>query len=177
MDQQGKERGGTAKAEGLLVDLENLPFETDRGIGAEAALGLLVLETDQTIEDEFRFLLPESGVSLYGARLHNDALITPETLARMEELIAPTTRLLAPAVELGAIGFACTSGALVIGEAAVAARVREARPGTKVTDPVSAARAALETLGARRIALLTPYVRRINESLGPRSRRAAWRSR
>ena len=165
MDQATRQGAESSTAGGLLMDLENLPFATDRGIGAEAALGLLVLETDQTIEDEFRFLLPETGIALYGARLHNDARITPETLAEMEKLIAPTTRLLTPAVELDAIGYACTSGALVIGEAKVASRVREARPGVAVTDPVSAARAALEALGARRVALLTPYVRRINENL------------
>jgi maleate isomerase len=165
MDQMTREKTVASKPGGLLVDLENLPFETDRGIGAQAALGLLVLETDQTIEDEFRFLLPETGVALYGARLHNEALITPETLAEMEALIAPTTRLLTPAVDLDAIGFACTSGALVIGEEKVASRVREARPGMKVTDPVSAARAALGALKVRRIALLTPYIRRINENL------------
>ena len=34
-----------------------------------------------------------------------------------------------------------------------------------MTDPVTAARAALDALKVRRIALLTPYVRRINESL------------
>ena len=34
-----------------------------------------------------------------------------------------------------------------------------------MTDPVTAARAALGALKVRRIALLTPYVRRINESL------------
>jgi maleate isomerase len=163
MDQPNGTAGTAQRA--LLVDLENLPFSTDRGIGAEAALGLLVLETDQTIEDEFRFLLPAAGVSLYGARLHNDAHISPETLAEMEKLIVPTTRLLAPAVALGAVGFACTSGALVIGEEKVAARVREARPKVAVTDPVSAARAALTALGARRIALLTPYVREINVRL------------
>jgi maleate isomerase len=166
MDQLTAEKARAAGDDGgLALDLENLPFETDGGIGTEAALGLLVLETDQTIEDEFRFLLPETGVALYGARLHNDARITPETLAEMEKLIVPTARLLPTAVELGVIGFACTSGALVIGEDKVAERVREARRGVKVTDPVTAARAALAALGARRIALLTPYVRRINVSL------------
>jgi maleate isomerase len=165
MDQPTPEKAGTSGAKGLLVDLENLPFDADAGIGAEAALGLLVLETDQTIEDEFRFLLPETGVALYGARLHNDARITPETLAEMEKLIVPTTNLLPAAVVLGSIGFACTSGALVIGEAQVAKRIGEARAGANVTDPVTAARAALAALGAKRIALLTPYVRRINERL------------
>lgn len=156
---------GDAAGASLTINLEDLPFDTDAGIGSEAALGLLVLETDQTIEDEFRFLLPEVGVSLYGARLHNDAQITPEKLREMEALLAPTARLLPSAVELRVIGFACTSGALVIGEDTVANRIREVRPGVAVTDPVTAALAALGALGAKRVALLTPYLRRINESL------------
>ncbi len=166
MDQETLERKSAASGPGgLIVDREMMAFETDGGIGTKAALGLLVLETDQTIEDEFRFLLPESGVALYGARLHNDAKITPETLAEMEARVVPTVNLLPAAVDLGVIGFACTSGALVIGEGKIAERVREARPAVPVTDPVTAARAALDALKVRRIALLTPYVRRINESL------------
>ncbi|MBV9738266.1 MAG: aspartate/glutamate racemase family protein [Hyphomicrobiales bacterium] len=172
MDQEILERKSAAVRDGLIVDRENMEFAMDGGIGTKAALGLLVLETDQTIEDEFRFLLPESGVALYGARLHNDATITPETLAEMEARLVPTVNLLPAAVEFGVIGFACTSGALVIGEQKVAERVREARAGMRVTDPVTAARAALGALGVRRIALLTPYVRRINESL-----RAAFQAR
>ncbi|MBV9136241.1 MAG: hypothetical protein JO357_04205, partial [Hyphomicrobiales bacterium] len=53
MDQDILERKGAADRDGLLVDRENMEFETDGGIGTKAALGLLVLETDQTIEDEF----------------------------------------------------------------------------------------------------------------------------
>jgi maleate isomerase len=173
MEQETLERKSAAgDGDGLLVDRENMEFATDGGLGTKAALGLLVLETDQTIEDEFRFLLPETGVSLYGARLHNDARITPETLAEMEARVVPTVNLLPAAVEFGVIGFACTSGALVIGEEKIAGRIREVRPAIPVTDPVTAARAALDALRVGRIALLTPYVRRINESL-----RAALRAR
>lgn len=146
----------------LDVDLERLPFETDRGIGARAALGLLVLETDQTIEDEFRAIWPREGVALYAARLHNDAQITPQTLKEMEALIAPTTRLLPFMVELSVVAFACTSGSLVIGERRVAELIHGVRPGAQVTDPVTAAIAALRATGVRRVALLTPYVREIN---------------
>ncbi|WGF89018.1 maleate cis-trans isomerase family protein [Marinivivus vitaminiproducens] len=148
----------------LAVDREHMAYRTDGGIGARANLGLLVLGIDQTIEDEFRAALPDDGVALYGARLHCDAAITPENLRRMEDRIAPAARLLPP-VDIGVIGFACTSGALVIGEAAVAERVREALPGVAVTDPVTAALAAFRSLGAKRVALLTPYVRAINTSL------------
>lgn len=150
------------RAGGLEVDLEGLPFETDRGIGSRAALGLLVLETDQTIEDEFRAIWPDQGVALYAARLHNSPQITPETLAEMEGLIAPTTKLLPFMVDLSVVAFACTSGAMVIGEGRVADLIRSIRPNAAVTDPVTASIAALRATGVRRVALLTPYLRTIN---------------
>jgi maleate isomerase len=146
----------------LEVDLERLPFVTDKGIGARAALGLLVLETDQTIEDEFRAIWPDQGVALYSARLHNDVQITPETLMAMQGLIAPTTKLLPFMVDLSVVAFACTSGSLVIGEPRVAELVHSVRPNAKVTDPVTAAIAALQATGVKRVALLTPYLREIN---------------
>ena len=34
--------------------LRKLPFETDRGVASRAALGLIVLASDQTLEYEFR---------------------------------------------------------------------------------------------------------------------------
>ncbi|GAB4367227.1 MAG: aspartate/glutamate racemase family protein [Kiloniellaceae bacterium] len=148
----------------LVVNKERMPFETDAGVGTRASLGVLMLRTEQTLEDEFRFALPESGVALYGARLYNDTEITPTTLARMAERIPATVRLL-PDVAFDVIGFACTSGALVIGEDKVAARVREVLPTVQVTDPVTAVNAALGALGVSRIALLTPYLAEINHTL------------
>jgi maleate isomerase len=126
----------------LELDLKELPFETDEGIGRRAALGLLVLETDQTIEDEFRAIWPAHGVALYGARLHNSVHISPETLKEMEGLIVPTTQLLPSMAGLSVIAFACTSGALVIGERRVADLIRTVRPRALVTDPVTAVIAA-----------------------------------
>ena len=149
----------------LEVNLEGLPFKTDKGVGTRAAAGLLVLETDQTIEDEFRAIWPTEGVALYAARLHNDAQITPETLKEMEGLIAPTTKLLPFMVDLPVVAFACTSGSLVIGEQRVAELVKTVRPNAAVTDPVTAAIAALRATGVRRVGLLTPYVREINHRL------------
>lgn len=157
-------RDETLGAAAPLLDLPRLPFTTDAGIGTRGAVGLLVLETDQTIEHEFRAVWPREGVALYAARLHNDVAITPESLRAMEPLIAPAAALLPP-VPVGAIGFACTSGALMIGEAAVARHVASVRPGARVSDPVTAALAALGALGARRIGLLTPYSRAITLAL------------
>src|SRR3546814_9996402 len=78
----------------LVLNKERMAFRTDAGIGLRANLGLLVLRTDQTIEDEFRFALPPGGVALYEARLYNDAEITPEKLARMYDEVPATVGLL-----------------------------------------------------------------------------------
>lgn len=147
----------------LIANIENIAFDTDDGVGTLANIGLLVLRTDQTIEDEFRLAVPD-GVALYGARLPSPVEITPDNLRRMEADIPAATRLF-PDVRLDAVGFGCTSGALVIGESQVARRVREILPDVKVTDPVTAAVAAFRAMGLKRIGLLTPYIATINHSL------------
>src|SRR3546814_1075419 len=148
----------------LVLKKERMAVRTDAGIGRRANLGLLNLRTDVGSSDRLRFALPPGGVALYEARLYNDAEITPEKLARMYDEVPATVGLL-PQVTFDVVGFACTSGALVIGEERIAARVREALPDVQVTDPVTAARAALGALGAPRIAPLMPSPSALNHSL------------
>ena len=151
---------------GLLVNRLGLPFTLDRGIAHRAALGLIVLATDHTLEHEWRAMLGGlEGVAYYESRLMNSPAITPETLREMEKDIAQASRLILPGERIDVIAFACTSGAMVIGDEAVAARIREARPGVACTTPLAAAVAGLKALGARRIALLTPYVDRLNRMM------------
>lgn len=144
---------------------ENLPFEVGAGFGTAARFGLIVLETDQTVEAEFRELLPQEGIALHCTRMHNEASITPETLAQLRDGLTETTALLPPGVTLDAIGFACTSGTIMIGEDTVAELIRAGRPSRAVTEPVTAALAAFQALDVKRIALLTPYARSVNTAL------------
>lgn len=143
-----------------------LPFVTDAGIGGRARLGLVVLASDQVIEHEWRLVLADlPGVALYHARLFNDAAITPETLRAMEALIRPAAGLILPGLRVDVLAYGCTSASMVLGEARVADLLHEARPDAAVTNPVSALRAALAALAARRIALLTPYRADVNAGL------------
>jgi maleate isomerase len=152
-----------ATPEGPAVNRQHLPSRRDGGIAPRAAIGLIVLATDQTIEHEFRRLLALPGVAFYESRILNDAAITPETLRRMEARIREAAALILPGLPLDVVAFGCTSGAMVIGEERVFERIREARPGIACTTPVSAALAAFRALGARRIALLTPYRDDVNQ--------------
>jgi maleate isomerase len=142
-----------------------VPFTTDGGLGARATIGLIVLATDQTIEHEYRLMLSLPGVAVYHSRIWNDATITPETLRAMDGGIAEAARLILPGMRLDVVGFGCTSATMVLGEAAIGARIREARPEVAVTTPVTGAFAAFRALGARRIAVLTPYAPAVNEGI------------
>jgi maleate isomerase len=147
------------------ADLGILGSELDGGLGHRAAIGLVVLATDQTIEHEYRFLVKGAGVAVYHARLFNDADITPETLRAIGPRIAPTTALILPGIPLDVVGFGCTSATMTMGEEAIFAEIRKARPGIACTTPVTSALAAFEALGANRIGLLTPYSPEINLGL------------
>ncbi|MBZ0123937.1 MAG: aspartate/glutamate racemase family protein [Roseovarius sp.] len=104
-------------------------YELDEGAGAGLRLGLIVLSTDETLEAEARALLAPGCACATG---------WPPDLA--------------------AVGYGCTSGATVIGPERVAGLIGVAHPGVPVTDPMSAVVAALNALGAARIALVSPYV-------------------
>lgn len=148
-----------------MIDLGVLPCELDGGIAHRAAIGLLVLATDQTMEHEFRRLVRQDGVAVYEARLFNDNDITPATLRAMRERITPAADLILPGMKLDVVAFGCTSASMELGEEEVFRQIHRARPGVACTTPVTAAFAAFEALGARRIGVLTPYSAEVNEAV------------
>lgn len=139
-----------------------LPFTMDAGVMGRAAIGLVVLATDQTLEHEWRQIMNLPGVAFFEARIHNSSDITPQTLAAMEKDITAAVQLIVPDVALQVVAFGCTSGSIVIGEGKVAQRIQNARPGVACTTPITGAVAGLRKLGAQRIALITPYVQSVN---------------
>ncbi len=135
-----------------------LDFTTDNGIGFKATLGLIVLQTDETIESEFSKILPKEGVALYHSRIPMCNEVNPDTLKQMHKAIPASTDLLPPSLSFDVIGYGCTSGSCLIGTEAVQDAVHLAHPEAKVTNPMSAIIAACEALGVKKIGFLTPYV-------------------
>lgn len=142
-----------------------LAFETDAGLGGRAALGLIVLQTDETIESEFKWMIDLDDVCLYHSRVPSAADVTPRTLARMEAEIPRAVNLLPSNAPLAVIGYACTSGAAIIGEENVARAITGVRPGVATSNPISAAKAALRALGLKRPGFVTPYVADVSSAL------------
>jgi maleate isomerase len=152
-------------AAGEAKSLTQMPFTLDNGIAHRAAIGLIVLATDQTVEHEFRKMLAIDGVAFYETRIHNSADINPTTLAAMEKGMATAAGVILPGCKLDVVAYGCTSGTVVIGEEKVFARIREARPDVACTTPITGAIAGFKALGAKRIALLTPYIEEVNQML------------
>ena len=143
----------------------HIPFDLDDGIAERAAIGVIVLGTDHTIEHEFREFLDVEGVAFYESRIRNSSTITPQTLADMENRIPECTDVILKGVPLDVIAYGCTSASMVIGEERVFERIREKRPEVKCTTPITAAFAAFEALEAKNLAVLTPYRDDVNETV------------
>lgn len=135
-----------------------LGFRTDGGIGTRANLGVVILEADATLESEFARILNRDGIALHHSRIPMVPHVRPETLARMEQALPASVRLLPSALAFDAIAFGCTSAACVIGSPTVATAIRSVYPGAKATDPLAAIIAAGRSLGARRLGFVTPYL-------------------
>jgi maleate isomerase len=137
-----------------------LNYQLDQGFGGGARLGMIVLSTDETIENEARSIMAGRDVSLLHARIPAQPDVTPQSLAMMAQDMPQTAALLPQGMK--AIAYACTSGATIIGPEKVQALVREHHPGVPVSNPISAVIAALGALNARRIGFVSPYVASVN---------------
>ena len=147
------------------MNLTNLTYKLDRGIGHRARIGIIALPDDQTIEHELRMIFDLPGVACFANRLPCAAAITPASLKAMEGEIARAARLILPELSVSVMAFGCTSGSLLIGPDIVRARIKQTHPNSLCTTPVEAAITALSVLGARSIALITPYENEINLNL------------
>lgn len=127
-------------------------------------LGLIVLQADEVIENEIRHWLPP-GTELFHSRVPSGRDVSRESLAAMEAEIGPATSLLPTSAEIDAVAYCCTSGTCVIGEERVTEIIRTELPGVSVTNPLTAVKANLQAVGAREIAVLTPYVPEVSEAL------------
>lgn len=125
--------------------------------GAHGVLGIGTPQSNPTVEPEIRTLLPDA-VNLLATRLTSpvadsrDRLI--DYLERLGDALDTYDRL-----ALDAFGFACTGSSYLVGATREDEIVAAAEAGRvyPVITAARAVRAALEHLGARRIAVVSPY--------------------
>lgn len=128
------------------------------------ALGLIVLQADETLEQDMRRLLPQD-VNLHFSRIPSGAEVTAQSLQHMEAHLTEAAKLLPDGAACEVIGYGCTSGTAQIGADVVAKRLRAGHATQHVTNPVSALIAACDHLGVDRLAILSPYIEEVSTHL------------
>lgn len=128
-------------------------------------LGLIVLQVDETIEQDFRRLFPPHIARLHVTRVPSGAELTPDTIAAMERALPDAARLLPAAQALDVVGYACTSGTTLIGAGRVRELVTRAASTRAVTDPLTAALAQCHSLGVARLGIISPYIASVAEPI------------
>ncbi len=142
--------------------MSTLPYRLEETPGAR--LGLIVLQSDETVEDEMRALLPASA-RLMVSRVPSGLEVTPETLAEMQGHLTRAAELFPRGYAFDAVGYACTSGSAVIGSGAVADLIRQGTATRAATNPAAALIAACRAAGVTRLGLVSPYVEDVSARL------------
>lgn len=144
--------------------MQSMDFTLTEDNPEHPAIGLIVLQSDETMEHELRGWLPDH-YRLFHTRIPNQVDIHAESLDAMQHALPASTRLLPQTTDFSVIVYGCTSASTVIGEEKVASIIQAVFPKTMVTNPLTAIKAQLQSHNAKRIALLTPYVPEVSQSL------------
>ncbi|MEL7013367.1 MAG: arylmalonate decarboxylase [Pseudomonadota bacterium] len=139
----------------------DLTHAFDEGRHARAKIGFVLLATEQTIEDDMYTMCPP-GVGLHFTRADMPDSIKIDTFMKHAAELAPAAKRILPDGSLDVICYACTSGSLVIGEERVMAELSTGAPNATPTTLITGVLAALKAIGAKRVAVATPYLDEIN---------------
>ncbi|MDC0399904.1 Asp/Glu racemase [Alphaproteobacteria bacterium] len=150
----------------MSKSLETIPFNIENVIARRARMGLVALATDHVIEHELsRLVHPIEGIQIYTTRIPMEPEVTPKSLHGMKQLLTNAAKTLLPGVSFDVIAYGCTSASVIIGEKEIGEAIQIAHPDVAITTPITACLAALKTLNATRIGLLTPYVEAVNQPI------------
>lgn len=145
--------------------MKPLSYTVDRDDPAIPPMGLIVLQTDETIEPEFAADFANDPSPLYVTRIASSKTVSTESLADMETLLPAAADLLPKARAYRVVGYGCTSASSVIGSERVAQLVQQTCDTAHVTNPLKAALACAAHHGVSKFALLSPYVAEVNVPL------------
>ncbi|MGR3512992.1 MAG: maleate cis-trans isomerase family protein [Paracoccaceae bacterium] len=129
-----------------------------------AQIGCIVLQADETLEDDLRRLLP-ADLSCLVSRVPSSPTLTQESLREMAAHLTHAASLFPRGASFRAVAYGCTSATAELGAAHVADLIASGVETPAVTDPVSALIAACRHLGVTRIGLVSPYVDTVSTQL------------
>ena len=131
----------------------------------KTTVGLIVLQSDETVEPELHQWLPPTHYDVLVSRVPSGEEVTEETLGAMVGHIKQSAQLFPRSASFDAVAYCCTSGTSVIGAERVAELVKAGCKTRAVTNPLSALIAACKRRNIKRLAFLSPYIESVSAHL------------
>ncbi len=128
-------------------------------------VGLIALATDFMIEKDFINVIKDKEIDFFVNRIECFNPLTKENLIKMSEKVTEVTNNILPDEEIDCVVYGCTSGTIAAGFESIEKKVKAAKPKAKLTTPSSAAIKALKKLNVKKLAIFTPYSKKLNDQI------------
>ena len=83
----------------------------------------------------------------------------------MSKKVTEVTNNILPNENIDCIVYGCTSGTISSGYSSIEKKVKAAKPNAKLTTPSSAAIKAFKKLNVKKLAIFTPYSKKLNDDI------------
>jgi len=145
--------------------MHSIKVEPKYNLNPNPRIGLIALATDFMIEKDFINVTKNMDIELFVNRIHCYSPLTSENLIKMSNTVTEVSKDILPDEKLDCVVYGCTSGTIAAGYDSIKKKIELAKPGTKVTTPSTAASNALKKLNVSKVAIFTPYSKKLNDEV------------
>tara|TARA_B110000503_G_scaffold130834_1_gene204682 strand:+ start:118 stop:864 length:747 start_codon:yes stop_codon:yes gene_type:complete len=128
-------------------------------------IGLIALASDYMIEKDFIKIIKDKKVDFFVNRIECFNPLTKENLIKMSEKVTEVTKDILPNEKIDCVAYGCTSGTIAAGYEAIEKKIKNAKPEAIVVTPSTASIKALKKLNIKKIAIFTPYSKKLNDEV------------
>jgi maleate isomerase len=128
-------------------------------------IGLIALASDYMIEKDFIKIIKDKKIDFFVNRIECFNPLTRENLIKMSENITEVTSDILPGEKIDCVAYGCTSGTIVAGYDSIEKKIKKSKPEALVTTPSTSSIKALKKLKVNKIAVFTPYSRKLNDEV------------
>lgn len=144
---------------------QKLSYQLDQNPVQTPIYGLIVLKSDETIENESRFAFPPEQATLYVSRIESSTEVTKQSLRDLALDLPRAAGLFPTPTHFDVVGLGCTSGATMIGSDQVAKLTHQACKTRHVTDPMQAVISYCKAFNIERIGFISPYIPAVSAAM------------
>ena len=128
-------------------------------------VGLIALASDFMIEKDFINVIKDRDIDFFVNRIECYNPLTKENLIKMSNKVTEVTKDILPDQDIDCVVYGCTSGTIAAGYKSIEKKVKAAKPKAKLTTPSSAAIKALKKFNVKKLAIFTPYSKKLNDEV------------